>query len=133
MSTCTDLFHLLSWFLRYKKKLLAFNNIYISLLNPISLLGYLKTSKSHVWCPNITNDNDDNKFSIFFAKLMQFVSLCQRLSKKLNFIKIWQVEVGHNKYLVCYKEKQSFRQCAWGLRQLVLKPSFRPKGRVLGL
>ena len=24
----------------------------------------------------------------FFAKLVQFVSLCQRLSKKLNFIKI---------------------------------------------
>jgi len=28
------------------------------------------------------------KFAIFFAKLVQFVSLCQRLSKKLNFIKI---------------------------------------------
>ena len=27
-------------------------------------------------------------FAFFFAKLMQFVSLCQRLSKKLNFIKI---------------------------------------------
>ena len=48
----------------------------------------------------------------FFAKLVQFVSLCQRLSKKLNFIKIWQVEVGQNKDLVCYKKKQSFRQYA---------------------
>ena len=27
-------------------------------------------------------------FYFFFAKLVQFVSLCQRLSKKLNFIKI---------------------------------------------
>ena len=62
-----------------------------------------------------------------FAKLVQFVSLCQRLSKKLNFIKIWQVEVGQNKDLVCYRKNQSFRQCAWGLRQLVLKPGFRPK------
>ena len=26
----------------------------------------------------------------------QFVSLCQRLSKKLNFIKIWQVDVGQS-------------------------------------
>ena len=58
----------------------------------------------------------------FFAKLVQSVSLCQRLSKKLNFIKIWQLKVGQNKDLVCYWKKQSFRQCAWGLRQLVLKP-----------
>ena len=28
---------------------------------------------------------------------------------------------------------QSFRQFAWGLRQLVLKPGFRPKGRALGM
>ena len=40
----------------------------------------------------------------FFGKLVQFVSLCQRLSKKLNFIKIWQVEVGQNKDLVCYRK-----------------------------
>ena len=70
---------------------------------------------------------------IFFAKLKQFVSLCQRLLKKQNFIKIWQVEVGQNKDLVCYRKKQSFRQCAWGLRQLVLKPGFMPKGRALGM
>ena len=68
-----------------------------------------------------------------FAKLVQFVSLCQRLSKKQNFIKIWQVEVGQNKDLVCHKKKQAFRQCAWGLRQLVLKPGFRPKRRALGM
>ena len=71
--------------------------------------------------------------NFFFAKLVQSVSLCHRLSKKLNFIKIWQVKVGQNKDLVCYRKKQSFRQCAWGLRQLVLKPGFRPKGRALGM
>ena len=48
--------------------------------------------------------------NFFFAKLVQFVSFCQRLSKKLNFIKIWQVKVGQNKDLVCYRKKQSFRQ-----------------------
>jgi len=43
------------------------------------------------------------------------------------------VEVGQNKDLVCYRKKQSFRQCALGLRQLVLKPGFKPKGRALGM
>ena len=42
----------------------------------------------------------------FFAELVEFVFLCQRLSKKINFIKIRQVEVGQNKDLVCYKKKQ---------------------------
>ena len=69
----------------------------------------------------------------FFAKRVQFVSLFQRLSEKLNFIKIWQGEVGQNKDLIGYRKKQSFRQCAWGLRQLVLKPGFRPKGSALGV
>ena len=64
----------------------------------------------------------------FFAKLVQSVSLCHRLSKKLNFIKIWQMKVGQNKDLVCYRKKQSFKQCAWGLRQLVLKPGLGLKG-----
>ena len=64
---------------------------------------------------------------------VQSVSLCQRLSKKLNFIKIWQVEVGQIKDLVCYRKTQSLRQCPWGLRHLVLKPGFRPKGRALGM
>ena len=71
--------------------------------------------------------------NFFFAKLVQSVSLCHRLSKKLNFIKIWQVKVGQNKDLVCYRQNQSFRQCAWELRQLVLKPGFRPKKRALGM
>ena len=55
----------------------------------------------------------------FSAKLVQSVFLCHRLSKKQNFFKIWQLKVGENKDLVCYRKKQSFRQCAWGLRQLV--------------
>ena len=50
------------------------------------------------------------KLQFFFAKLVQSVSLCHRLSKKLNFIKIWQLKVGQNKDLVCYWKKQSFRQ-----------------------
>ena len=37
----------------------------------------------------------------FFRKIN---NLCQWLSKKLNFIKIWQVEVGQNKDLVCYRK-----------------------------
>ena len=69
----------------------------------------------------------------FFAKLVQSISLCHRRSKKLMFIKIWQLKVSQNKDYVCYRKKQSFRQCAWGLRQLVLKPGFRPKGRALGI
>ena len=71
--------------------------------------------------------------NLFSAKLVQSVSLYHRHSKKLNFIKIWQVKVGQNKDLVCYRQKQSFRQCAWGLRQLVLKPGFMPKGWALGM
>ena len=41
------------------------------------------------------------------SKLVQSVSLCHRLSKKLNFIKIWQLKVGQNKDLVCYRKKYS--------------------------
>ena len=108
----------------------------------LSLLGYLQTGYAgggnltppplnpmfHVQIWQMTN------LQFFFAKLVQSVSLCHRLSKKLNFIKIWQVEVGQNKDLVYYRQKQSFRQCAsvW-LRQLVLKPGFRPNGRAFGM
>ena len=52
-------------------------------------------------------------FDRLFAKKIAFVlfnSLCQSFSKKLNFIKIWQLEVGQNKDLVCYRKKQSFRR-----------------------
>ena len=37
---------------------------------------------------NLIFNQEKLKFAIFFAKLVQFVTLCQRLSKKLNFIKI---------------------------------------------
>ena len=43
--------------------------------------------------------------NFFLAKLVQLVSLCQKLSKKLNFIKIWQVKVGQNKDFICYMKK----------------------------
>ena len=61
------------------------------------------------------------KICNFFRITCAIRFLMSKASKKLNFIKIWQVEVGQNKDLVCYRKKQSFRQCAWGLRQLVLK------------
>ena len=38
------------------------------------------------------------------------------------------MKVGQNKDLVCYRQKKSFRQCALGLRQLVLKPGLCLKG-----
>ena len=64
---------------------------------------------------------------------MQSGPLCHRLSKTLKVIKIWHLKMGQNKDLVFYRKKQSFRQCAWRLRKLVLKPGFRPKGRALGM
>jgi len=52
------------------------------------------------------------KICNFFLKTCAIRFLCQWHSKKLNFIKIRKVEVGQNKDLVCYRKKQSFRQCA---------------------
>jgi len=43
------------------------------------------------------------------------------------------VEVGQNKDLVCYRKKSHSGSVPAGLRQLVLKPSFKPKGRALGM
>ena len=45
-------------------------------------------SKKIKFLNNLIFNQEKLKFTIFFAKLVQFVSLCQRLSKKLNFIKI---------------------------------------------
>ena len=70
-------------------------------------------------CKFISTGCLQKNLQFFFAKLVQFVSLCQRLSK--NVIKIWQIEMGQNKDLVWYRKKQWFRQYAWGLRPLVLK------------
>ena len=53
------------------------------------------------------------------------------LSKKLKIIKIWQLKVGQNNDLVCYRKNWSFRQCALGLRQnksSVLYPKGGAKG-----
>ena len=41
-----------------------------------------------------------NICNFFLAKLVQFVSLCQRLSKKINFINVCKVEVVQTKDLV---------------------------------
>ena len=54
--------------------------------------------------------NVDISFDRLFARklqifLVQSVSLLQRLSIKLKIIKIWQVEVGQNKDIVCYRKK----------------------------
>ena len=51
----------------------------------------------------------------FFAKLVQFFFMLKAFQKA----KFYQ---NLTKDLVCYRKKHSFRQCAWGLRQLVLKP-----------
>jgi len=85
---------------------------------------------------NILNNLIFNQDKLKMCKFPLTGCLQKKLNffrKKLNFIKIWQVEVGQNKDLVCYRKKQSFTQCAWWLRQLVLKPGFKPKGRALGM
>ena len=69
-----------------------------------------------------------NNLQKFLCKTLQSVSLCHRLSKKLNFIKIWQLKVGQNKDLVCYRKKYRFRQCAWELMQLYKSPVLDLKG-----
>ena len=66
----------------------------------------------------------------FLCKTCAFRFLMSSAFQKVKFIKTWQLQVGQNKDLVCDRKKQSFRQCAWGLRQLVLKPGFRPKGGI---
>ena len=43
------------------------------------------------------------------AQIYFDIGLCYRLSKKLKIIKM---KMGQNKDLVCYRQKQSFRQCA---------------------
>ena len=51
----------------------------------LSLLGYLKTrirSKSHVWCPNITNDTSlESSFALLLESAKKFANL-----QKLNFL-----------------------------------------------
>ena len=64
------------------------------------------------------------KLQFFLSKLVQFVCLCHRLSKKLNFIKIWQVKVGQNKDLVCYRKKQSFQAVCLRTQVVSIKERF---------
>ena len=55
-------------------------------------------SKSHVRCPNMTND----------TSLESSCALLLEIAK--NFANLQKM--GQNKDLVCYRKKQSFRQCA---------------------
>ena len=66
-------------------------------------------------------ENTEISFA-FFAELLQSASLYHRLSKNYQ---IWQLKWGQSKDLVLYR-RQSFRQCAWGLRQFQHFNSFRP-------
>ena len=65
----------------------------------------------------------------FFAKLVQSVSLCHRLSKKAKFYQNLTTESGSKKRFSLLQEKSSVPKN----RQLVLKPGFRSKGRALGM
>ena len=49
-------------------------------------------------CLQITSKN-------LFAKLVQSVSSCYKLSKKLKIIEIWQLKIGQNTGLLCYRKK----------------------------
>ena len=62
--------------------------------------------------------------NFFFAKLVQSVSLCHTISKKLNFIKIWQVEVGQNKDLVCYRKKTVIQAVCLRTQAVSIKARF---------
>ena len=73
------------------------------------------------------------KICNFFRKTCAIRFLMSKAFQEGKFYQIWQVEVGQNKDLVSYRKKQLFRQCAWGIRQVVLKPGFRPKGRAMGM
>ena len=55
------------------------------------------------------------------------------IAKSSYIVKMFAEKICQNNDLVCYRQNQSFRQCASGLRQLVLKPGFRPRGRALGM
>ena len=79
-------------------------------------------------------------FDRFFAKNLQF--FCKTYAIRFLMSKAFQkAKIYHNltsgsgskQGFSLFQEKQSFRQCACGLRQLVLKPGFRPKGRALGM
>jgi len=49
-------------------------------------------------CLQITSKN-------LFAKLVQSVSSCYKLSKKLKIIEIWLQKIGQKTDLVCYRKK----------------------------
>jgi len=73
------------------------------------------------------------KFCSFFRKTCAIRFLMSKALQKATFYKNLTSGSGSKQRFSLLQEKQSFRQCAWGLRQLVLKPGFRPKGRALGM
>jgi len=82
-----------------------------------------------------------NSFERLFAKNVQFFFrktcairfLMSKAFQKAKFYQNLTSGSGSKQRFSLLLENQSFRQCAWGLMQLVLKPGFRPKGRALGM
>ena len=73
------------------------------------------------------------KICIFLRKTSGICFLMSKAFQKAKFYQNLTSGSGSKQRLFCYRKKQSSRQCAGGLRQLVLKPGFRPKGRALGM
>ena len=73
------------------------------------------------------------KICNFFRKTCAIRFLMSKTFQKAKFYQNLTSGSGSKQRFSLLQEKQSFRQCAWGLRQLVLKPGFSPKERAMGL
>ena len=75
---------------------------------------------------NIQNNTfSSSSFSYFCSFYIKIYMITINPNPAFKKAKSYQnLKVGQNKDLVGYRKKKSFRQCAWGLRQLVLKPGF---------
>ena len=65
------------------------------------------------------------KICYFFGKTCAIRFLMLKAFQKAKFYQNQTSGSGSKQRFGLLQEKQSFRQCAWGLRQLVLKPGFR--------
>ena len=65
------------------------------------------------------------KICIFFRKTRGIRFLMSKAFQKAKFYQNLSGGSGSTQRLFCYRKKQSSRQCALGLRQLVLKPGIR--------
>ena len=72
------------------------------------------------------------KIAIFFRKTCAIRFLMLKAFQKAKFYQNLTSGSGSKQRFSLLQEKQSFRQCAWGHRQLILKPGFRPKGEGFG-